>query len=54
MRHDTYTGGVLRERRDDATRTVTTYDATGTVTSTRPYTAAENTDADARAADAAR
>lgn len=39
---------------DDATRTatVTTYDEAGVVTSTRPYTAAENADADQRAADA--
>jgi hypothetical protein len=48
-----YADGVLRERRDDATRTVTTYGPTGSVTGTRPYTAAENTAADAQAAAAA-
>lgn len=40
----------VSEFRDDAARTVTTYNATGAVTSTRPYTAAENADADERAA----
>ena len=35
---------------DDATRTVTTYDATGTQTGTRPYTPEEHAAADARAA----
>lgn len=44
---ETFTNGILRERRDDTTRTVTTYDETGTVTSTRPYTAEENAAADA-------
>ena len=39
---------------DDGTRTVTTYDETGAVTSTRPYTGAENAVADAAVADAAR
>lgn len=39
--------------RDDITRTVTTYDESGQVTATRPYTAAENTAADAAVADAA-
>ena len=34
---------------NDTTRTVTAYDATGAVTSTRPYTAAENAAADAAA-----
>lgn len=43
-------GGILRERWDDTTRTVATYDATGTPTGTRPYTAAENAAADAAAA----
>lgn len=38
---------------DPTTRTVTTYDEAGTVTSTRPYTAAENVAADAAAAQAA-
>ena len=32
-------GGFLIEEGDDTTRTVTTYDEDGTVTSTRPYTA---------------
>lgn len=45
-----FTDGVLRERRDDAARTVTTYGPTGQVTETRPYTAPENADADERAA----
>ena len=49
-----YIGGVLRERADDTARTATTWDAAGVVTSTRPYTAAENAAADRRAADAAR
>lgn len=35
---------------DDTTRTVTTYDAAGLQTSTRPYTSAENAAADAQAA----
>ena len=38
---------------DDTTRTVTAYDETGKVTSTRPYTADENAAADAAAAQAA-
>ena len=46
--------GVLRERADDITRTVTAYDETGAVTSTRPYTTEENAAADAAVADAAR
>ncbi|TXH10505.1 MAG: hypothetical protein E6R04_05280 [Spirochaetes bacterium] len=41
---------MLRERRDDTTRTVTTYGPTGQVTSTRPYATTENTAADAAAA----
>lgn len=45
--------GVLREKWDDATRTYTAYDATGKQTSTRPYTTAENTAADAAAVQAA-
>lgn len=45
-----YVNGILRERRDGTTRTVTTYGPTGQVTSTRPYTTAENTAADAAAA----
>ena len=39
---------------NDTTRTVTTYDEAGAVTSTRPYTAEENAAADAAIADAAR
>lgn len=55
MIHETFTNGVLRERRDDTARTVTTYGPTGQVTSTRPYTTAENAAADAaEAADAER
>ena len=46
--------GILRERRDDTTRTVTTYDETGAVTSTRPYTEDEHVAADTALADAAR
>ena len=53
MIHETFTNGVLRERRDDTTRTVTTYGPTGQVTETRPYTAQENAAADAQAAEAA-
>ena len=36
----------VSERRDDTARTVTTYDETGAVASTRPYTEAENAAAD--------
>ena len=50
MIHETFTNGILRERRDDTTRTVTTYDTAGQVAETRPYTAQENADADERAA----
>jgi hypothetical protein len=48
-----YVDSVLRERRDDATRTVATYNAAGQVTETRPYTTAENAAADAQIAAAA-
>jgi hypothetical protein len=48
-----YADGVLRERRDDTTRTVTTYSPAGAVLTTRPYTTAENAAADAQAAEAA-
>lgn len=41
------------EHHSDTSRTVTTYDETGAVTSTRPYTEAENAAADAELADAA-
>ena len=50
MIHETFTNGVLRERRDDTARTVTTYDTAGQVAETRPYTTDENTAADVRAA----
>jgi len=45
--------GNVREQADDTTRTVTTWDAAGVVTSTRPYTAAENTQADTEATERA-
>lgn len=45
----------VSEFRDDTTRTVTTYDESGAVTSTRPYTAEENDAADeSQAEEAAR
>lgn len=44
--HDRYQDGRLRERADDTTRIVTTYDAAGEVEATRPYTAEENDRAD--------
>jgi YD repeat-containing protein len=44
--------GVIRERRDDTTRTVTTYDEQGNITSERPYTAEENAAADQAALEA--
>ena len=47
MSHELTIGGIVRQRADDTTRTVTTYDETGAVTSTRPYTADENAAADA-------
>lgn len=53
MIHETFNSGVLRERRDDTARTVTTYDAAGQATNTRPYTTAEDTATDARAAESA-
>ena len=45
---------IFVHRHDDTARTVTTYDETGAVTSTRPYTADENAAADAAITDAAR
>ena len=39
--------GILREQCDDSTRTYTARDETGAVTSTHPYTAEENAEADA-------
>lgn len=44
---------ITRVNHDDATRTVTTYDQSGNVTSTRPYTDTENDAADAAATQAA-
>lgn len=41
--------GVLVYEADDTTRTVTTYDESGAVTSSRPYTVSENEYADATA-----
>ena len=46
---ETYTAGALVVRYDDGARTVTTWDATGQVTSTRAYTAEEDAAADAAA-----
>lgn len=45
-----YRNGVLREEWDDSTRTYTEYDENGQVTSSRPYTEAENAAADAAVA----
>lgn len=45
---------ISRTLVDDTARTVTTYDAAGLQTSTRPYTSAENAAADARADEATR
>ena len=45
--------GALVARHDDTTRIVTTYDATGAVASSRPYTPEESTAADAAAQDRA-
>ena len=42
-----HASGVIRERGDDTTRTVTTHDETGAITSTRTYTAEEDAAADA-------
>lgn len=53
MSHSIYAAGVLREFRDDATRTVTTYDETGAVLTVTPYTAEQNAAADQIAAEAA-
>jgi hypothetical protein len=49
-----YVGGVLREFWNDTTRTYTAYNASGAVTSTRPYTTLENQNADREAADTSR
>ena len=47
MVSETFVDGKLVRRADDTTRTVTTYDEQGNITSERPYTADENADADA-------
>lgn len=49
-----FENGLLVEQGDDTARTVTTYDESGAVTSTRPYTPEENAAADAAIALAAR
>lgn len=49
-----FDNGRLTEQGDDTTRTVTTYDPQGNVTSTRPYSDDENAAADAALALAAR
>lgn len=54
MTNDTYQNGILIERRDDDTRTVTTYDEQGQVIESRPYTEDENAAADQQISDAAR
>ena len=48
-----YRDGLLRERGDDTTRTVTAWDATGAQSGQRAYTATENAQADIAAAQAA-
>lgn len=48
-----YEDGVLRQWWDDATRTYHEYDAAGVETTSRPYGAEENTEADQRASDQA-
>ena len=50
MTRNYHMDGTLRERWDDGSRIVTTYDETGAVTNTRPYWPDENVAADARAA----
>jgi hypothetical protein len=47
---DVYLDNVLRERWDDGARVFTAWNTSGVQTTQRPYTAAENLDADARAA----
>lgn len=46
---DSYVDNTLRERWDDDSRTYTEWDETGTVVVSRPYTQAENDQADAEA-----
>ena len=48
--HQMFIGASVVLFADDSTRTVTTYDESGAVTSSRPYTAEENASADALAA----
>lgn len=50
MKNQTWRGGVLIRQWDDDTRTFTSWDNQGVSTS-RPYTAEENAEADARAAE---
>lgn len=49
MIRDVYVDDILRERWDDDSRTYTEWDETGTVVVSRPYTQAENDQADAEA-----
>lgn len=49
MSAEVYVAGVVRERWDDTTRTYTAFNASGVQISSRPYTAAENTQANAEA-----
>ena len=53
MSREIYADGTVVTRWDDASRTVTTYDETGAVMSTRPYTADEDAGADQAVAGAA-
>ena len=52
MRLETFTDGKLREQWDDTSRTYTAWGVDGEISEARPYTEQENTDADARLADA--
>ncbi|QOT19748.1 hypothetical protein [Paenarthrobacter sp. YJN-5] len=49
---ETFTDGKLREQWDDTSRTYTAWGDDGEISEARPYTEAENTDADARLTDA--
>jgi hypothetical protein len=53
MKDQRFTDSVLREQWDTVTRLYTSWDATGTQTAQRAFTAAENTKADAADAAAA-
>jgi hypothetical protein len=46
---DVYLDNILRERWDDGARVFTAWNTSGAQTTQRPYTTAENLDADARA-----